>query len=128
MVFSGCLQQCTVPLLADTRLQTQCTGSQGGPQPLGKCADPAEQFQRVVSKELWGQFLPDWLAQGQAPAACAELVELQEEDSQAWQRQVYLMVSHLDASEQENVFQLWWELTELVGLGPMHSVGQCMLS
>ncbi|CDJ32101.1 uncharacterized protein EMH_0041910 [Eimeria mitis] len=92
----GCLQQCTGPLLADKRLQTQCTGSQGGPQPLGKCADPAEQFQRIVSKELWERFLVDWLKQGKAATACSELVELEEEDSQAWQRQVYLMVSHLD--------------------------------
>ncbi|CDI85726.1 hypothetical protein, conserved [Eimeria praecox] len=92
----GCLQHCTGPLLADNRLKTQCTGSSGGPQPLGKCADPAQEFQKIVNKEMWGQFLPDWLTQGKAPAPCSELVELQEEDPQAWQRQVYLMVSHLD--------------------------------
>ncbi|CDJ52987.1 hypothetical protein, conserved [Eimeria brunetti] len=93
----GCLQLCTGPLLADKRLQTKCRGSQGGPQPLGKCADPAEEFQRIINKEFWENYLPDWLAQSQAPAACAELMELQEEDPQAWQRQVYLMFSHLDA-------------------------------
>ncbi|CDJ41633.1 hypothetical protein, conserved [Eimeria tenella] len=92
-----CLNRCTIPMLADTRLQTQCTDSQGRPQPLGKCADPAAEFQRIISKEMWANFLEDWMTQGKAHSACRELLVLQEEDASAWQRQVFLMYSHLDS-------------------------------
>lgn len=94
-----CLNRCTIPMLADTRLQTQCTDSQGRPQPLGKCADPAAEFQRIINKEMWATFLEDWMTQGKAHSACRELLVLQEEDASAWQRQVFLMYSHLDSSE-----------------------------
>ncbi|XP_026192699.1 uncharacterized protein LOC34621071 [Cyclospora cayetanensis] len=91
-----CLQHCVKPLLADTRVQTQCTDSAKKNQPLNKCADPANEFQKQAWKGTWGIYLSDWLAQGNAPKGCSELLQLLGENDQAWKHQVYLMYSHLD--------------------------------
>ncbi|OEH75981.1 hypothetical protein cyc_04551 [Cyclospora cayetanensis] len=95
----NCLQHCVKPLLADTRVQTQCTDSAKKNQPLNKCADPANEFQKQAWKGTWGIYLSDWLAQGNAPKGCSELLQLLGENDQAWKHQVYLMYSHLDYSE-----------------------------
>lgn len=87
-------------MLADARLQTQCTDAQGRRQPLAKCADPASEFQKAVRRDLWRGFLKSWLEKGNAHKACEQLLQLQEEDAQAWQHQVYLAYTHLDTSKQ----------------------------
>ncbi|KAL8269738.1 hypothetical protein Esti_006337 [Eimeria stiedai] len=92
----GCLQQCVEPLLADTRLQTGCTDDKGRPQPLVKCADPAEQFSKVMRKSIWESSLGGWLKKSKAHPACQQLLQLLNEDEAAWAQQVQLMITHLD--------------------------------
>ncbi|KAL8432169.1 hypothetical protein ACSSS7_004781 [Eimeria intestinalis] len=94
----GCLQQCVEPLLADNRLQTGCTDDRGRPQPLVKCADPAEQFNKIMRKSIWESSLGDWLKKGKAHAACQQLVQQLNEDEAAWAQQVNLMFTHLDTN------------------------------
>ncbi|KAL8444369.1 hypothetical protein Emed_006266 [Eimeria media] len=92
----GCLQSSVEPLLADTRLQTGCTDDRGRPQPLIKCADPAEQFSKGMRKSIWESSLGGWLKKGKAHPACQQLLQQLEEDEAAWAQQVHLMFTHLD--------------------------------
>ncbi|KAL8434566.1 hypothetical protein Efla_000082 [Eimeria flavescens] len=91
-----CLHDCINPLLADKRLQTGCTDDKGRPQPLIKCADPAEEFRKGMRKNMWEELLSGWLAKGKAHPACQHLLSLQKEDENAWTHQVGLMSAHLD--------------------------------